>query len=119
MKDPSDGGLTVDQMRRFLCALSPFAPHIAEELWHRIGESTSVGNASWPIVDEKQLIDDMIELPVQIQGKVRARVGVPSGADAAEIERLVLEDAKVRELLEGRAPKKVIVVPKRMVNLLI
>jgi leucyl-tRNA synthetase len=78
-----------------------------------------VGDASWPIVDEKQLVDDMIELPVQIQGKVRARVGVPSGADAAEIERLVLEDAKVRELLEGRTPKKVIVVPKRMVNLLI
>ena len=119
MKDPSDGGLTSDQMQRLLCALSPFAPHIAEELWHRIGETSSVGDASWPIVDEKQLVDDMIELPVQIQGKVRARVGVPSGADAAEIERLVLEDAKVRELLEGRTPKKVIVVPKRMVNLLI
>ncbi|MEN9669319.1 MAG: leucine--tRNA ligase, partial [Planctomycetota bacterium] len=119
MKDPSDGGLTADQMQRLLCALSPFAPHIAEELWHRIGETSSVGDASWPIVDEKQLVDDMIELPVQIQGKVRARVGVPSGADAAEIERLVLENAKVRELLEGRTPKKVIVVPKRMVNLLV
>ena len=119
MKDPSDGGLTEDQMRRFLCALSPFAPHIAEELWQRIGAQGSAREASWPAVDPAMLTDDSIEMPVQIQGKIRARVAVPSGADAAEIERIVLSDPKVQELLEGRAPRKAIIVPNRMVNLLV
>jgi len=119
MKDPADGGLTLDQARRFLCAVAPFAPHIAEELWHRIGGTTSINAAAWPSVDETQLVDDTIELPVQIQGKVRARVVVPIDASAQQIEALVLVDAKVIEILAGRSPKKVIVVPKRMVNLLV
>lgn len=119
MKDPRDGGLTADQLRRFLAALAPFAPHIAEELWHRTGGSGSIAHAAWPTVDAAMLADALVEIPVQIQGKVRARVSVPADADAAEIERLVLADPKVCELLEGRPPKKAIVVPKRMVNLLV
>ncbi|MSQ90402.1 MAG: leucine--tRNA ligase [Phycisphaerales bacterium] len=119
MKDPSDGGLSRDQLRRFLSVLAPFAPHLAEELWMRIGEAGSVTLAPWPRVDQTQLVDDTLELPVQIAGKVRARVIVPSGADASAIELIVLRDAKVQEALAGRAPKKVIVVPKRMVNVLV
>lgn len=119
LKDAADGGLTLDQARRFLCAVAPFAPHIAEELWHRIGGTTSIALQAWPAVDESQLVDDTIELPVQIQGKVRARVVVPTNASAQQIEALVLVDAKVIEILAGRPAKKVIVVPKRMVNLLV
>ncbi|MSR44569.1 MAG: leucine--tRNA ligase [Phycisphaerales bacterium] len=119
MKDPSQGGLTQDQMRRFLGVLAPFAPHMAEELWMQIGETGSVTTAPWPAFDASQLVADTIELPVQISGKIRARVLVPTGADASAIESIVLADMKVQELLAGRAPKKVIVVPQRMVNLLV
>lgn len=119
LKDPADGGFTPDQMGRFLRVLSPFAPHIAEELWRRIGGKQSISLEAWPTVDAALLVDDSIEIPVQIQGKVRAKVMVPAAAAAADIERLVLADAKVVEQLSGRAIKKVIVVPGRMVNLLV
>ncbi|MSR28447.1 MAG: leucine--tRNA ligase [Phycisphaerales bacterium] len=119
LKDPEDGGFTRDQMSRFLRALAPFAPHIAEELWSHLGEGASVSLAPWPSVDPLQLVDDTVEMPVQIQGKVRARVMVPAGADRDEVERIVLADAAVQEHLAGRAPTKVIVVPARMVNLLV
>ncbi len=119
MTDPADGGLTRDQMSRFLRALAPFAPHICEELWQRLGEPTSIAKSPWPTIDASQLVDESIALPVQIQGKVRAHVTVPTNADAAQIEAIVLSDAKVQEAMAGRPPKKVIVVPKRMVNVLV
>ena len=119
MKDPADGGLTRSQMERFLRVLAPFAPHIAEDLWSRVGESGSVCGASWPTVDASLLEDPTVELPVQVQGKVRARITVPASADASEVERIALADAKVQAVLGGKAPRKVIVVPRRMVNLVI
>ncbi|MSR69893.1 MAG: leucine--tRNA ligase [Phycisphaerales bacterium] len=119
MKDAADGGLTADQLSRFLRALAPFAPHICEELWQRLGERTSITKSQWPAVDESQLVDEILALPVQIQGKVRAHVTVPFNADAAQIEAIVLGDAKVQEAMAGRPPKKIIVVPKRMVNVLV
>ena len=119
MKDPADGGFTREQMARFLRALAPFAPHIAEELWHRIGERSSICLAAWPTIDPALLVDDAVEMAVQIQGKVRARIMVPTGAPIEEVERIVLADGKVQEQLAGRAPKKVIVIPGRMVNLLV
>jgi leucyl-tRNA synthetase len=119
MKDPADGGLTRSQLERFVRVLAPFAPHIAEELWHRLGESGSVCGSQWPTVDASLLEDPTVELPVQVQGKVRARITVPTSADAAEVERIALADAKVQAVLGGKAPRKVIVVPRRMVNLVI
>jgi len=119
MKDPADGGLTREQMDRFLRVLAPFAPHLAEELWKRLGESGSICVAHWPTVDASLLEDQTVELPVQVQGKVRARITVPAGADAGEVERIALADGKVRALLGGKTPRKVIVVPRRMVNLVL
>ena len=118
MKDSAAGGFTRDQLGRFLRALAPFAPHIAEELWSRLGETQSISLAAWPEVDLSLLEDESVEMPVQIQGKVRTRVRVPALATPAEVERIVLADPKVLEQLGGREPKKVIVVPKRMVNLI-
>ncbi len=115
----SAGGLTREQAKRFALVLAPFAPHMGEELWSRLGGEGLVSLAAWPAVDEAMLRDDEIEIPVQIQGKVRARVRVPASADAVEIERLALTDAKVGEALAGRAVKKVIVVPGRMVNVVV
>jgi leucyl-tRNA synthetase len=119
MKDPAEGGLTHGQMERFLRALAPFAPHLAEELWQRLGQSGSVCAANWPTVDASLLEDQTVELPVQVQGKVRARITVPANADAGEVERIALADGKVQALLGGKAPRKVIVVPRRMVNLVL
>jgi len=119
MKDPAEGGLTRSQMERFLRVLAPFAPHLAEELWQRLGESGSVCRAPWPTVDASLLEDQTVELPVQVQGKVRARIVVPANADAGEVERIALADDKVQALLGGKAPRKVIVVPRRMVNLVL
>jgi leucyl-tRNA synthetase len=110
-------GLTRDQASRFLRVLAPFAPHVAEELWSRVGERASVVAASWPIFDPAQLVDATVEMPIALKGKVRSHMLVPTGADAATLEKLVLDDPRVRELCAGKAIRKVIVVPGRMVNI--
>jgi leucyl-tRNA synthetase len=119
MTDPTKGGLTRDQLERFVVVLAPFAPHIAEELWHRLGRTTSVAVAAWPAHDPAMLVDDEIEMPVQIQGKVKARVMVPAKASPADVEAIVLAHPDVTRVLGGARPKKVIVVPGRMVNLVL
>jgi leucyl-tRNA synthetase len=99
---------------RFVRALSPFAPHVAEELWARLGEPPSVAFAAWPAVDERYLEEDDFELVVQVLGKVRGRTRAPKDAPRDELERLAR--AAVAEQLDGRQVVKVIVVPGRLVN---
>jgi leucyl-tRNA synthetase len=98
--------------------LSPLVPHIAEELWRRIGETGSVVYAEFPVADPKLLVDDEIELPVQIKGKVRSRIMVAAGADDATLEAAALADPRIQELLDGGDVRKVIVVPGRLVNII-
>jgi leucyl-tRNA synthetase len=112
--------LTFDQMDRLARALSPLAPHIAEEIWDRLGQRTALGSVArqpWPAVDPGMLRDDEIEIPVQVMGKVRSRVTVPAGAGEDLVREAALADPRVRECLEGKAIKKVIVVPGKMVNI--
>jgi leucyl-tRNA synthetase len=111
------GGLTRDQLDRFARILSPFAPHMGEELWHRLGHGGSVAHAEWPSHDAAQLRDDEVEIVVQILGKVRAKLMAPAEADAAALEAIALADPRVRELLEGKTVRKVIAVPGRLVNI--
>jgi leucyl-tRNA synthetase len=111
------GGFTRDQAGRFLRVLAPFAPHIAEELWHMLGAQTSIAHESWPSHDPLQLVDANVEMPIAIKGKVRSHLLVPSDADQATLERLVLADARVQELVAGKTIRKLIVVPGRMVNI--
>jgi leucyl-tRNA synthetase len=113
----SSGGLTRDQLERFLIVLSPFAPHVAEELWSKLGHKESLARQSWPDFDESMVTEDKIELPVQIAGKVRARVTVAADAPADQIEKLVLADEKVTAALAGKTVRKVVVVPGRIVNI--
>jgi len=113
------GGLTRDQADRFARTLAPFAPHMAEELWARLGGRGFVSHAPWPEHDEAMLRDDEVEIAVQIAGKVRGKIVVPADADAARIESIALADAKVREAIAGRAVRKVIVVPGRLVNIVV
>jgi leucyl-tRNA synthetase len=100
-------------------ALSPFAPYIAEELWERLGHTESVLMTNFPLVDEKYLVDDSFAYPVQINGKVRFNFTASIQLSTAEVEKEVLASAEAQKWLEGKAPKKVIVVPKRIVNIVI
>jgi leucyl-tRNA synthetase len=95
---------------------APMMPHLAEECWAALGRKTLIAEAAWPRVEAALLIEDTITLPVQINGKKRADVTVARDAPNTDIERAVLELEAVRRALEGKAPKKVIVVPQRIVN---
>ena len=100
----------------FVTVLAPFAPHLAEELWELLGKPAPVSLAGWPAVEATWLVDDTVEIPVQIQGKLRGRIVVPAGADASAIESVAAADPKIAELLAGRTVLKVVAVPGRMVN---
>ncbi|RMH28859.1 MAG: leucine--tRNA ligase [Planctomycetota bacterium] len=103
----------------FVRVIAPFTPHIGEELWHRLGhhDKGSVAFAPWPVHDEKLLVDDEIEIPVQILGKVRSKIIVPAKADPKALEAAALADPRIAELIEGKSVRKVIVVPGKMVNI--
>ena len=97
--------------------LAPFAPHLAEEFWHRLDGAGSVHQQRWPELDPKALVKDTIELVIQVKGKVRGSLQAPADADKATLERLALESEVAQKWLEGQAPKRVIVVPGKLVNL--
>ena len=97
--------------------VAPFAPHAAEELWGRLGHATSLAYEPYPVADPQWLVADTVEYPVQVNGKVRSRVVVPADADADAVEAAAMADDKVQAALAGATPKKVIVVPGRMVNI--
>jgi leucyl-tRNA synthetase len=111
------GGCPADVVDRLVVLLAPMAPHMAEELWERLGHTTSITFAAFPEADPTLLVADTVEYPVQVNGKVRGRVTVAADAPTAEVEAIALADDKVQAALGGQAPKKVIVVPGRMVNI--
>ncbi|MGC5163403.1 leucine--tRNA ligase [Rhodococcus sp. DT1] len=96
--------------------LAPVAPHLAEELWSRLGHTESLAHGPFPTADEKWLVEDSVEYPIQVNGKVRSRITVPVDAKPDAIEAAALADEKIVEMLGGAAPRKVIVVPGKMVN---
>jgi leucyl-tRNA synthetase len=100
----------------FVTVLSPFAPHLAEELWEVLGGQAPVSLAAWPVVDPKWLKDETVEIPVQICGKLRGRITVAAEADAATVEAAALADSRIAEQLSGKQVVKVIAVPGRMIN---
>ncbi|MBP2339925.1 leucyl-tRNA synthetase [Saccharothrix coeruleofusca] len=99
--------------------LAPLAPHVAEELWAKLGHGTSLAHGPFPTADEKYLVEDTLEYPIQVNGKVKARVVVPASATKEEVEAAALAEEKVAELLGGGTPRKVIVVPGRLVNVVL
>jgi leucyl-tRNA synthetase len=104
----------------YLKMLAPVAPHIAEELWtNQLGKPYSIHQQAWPQVDEEAAKEDMIELPVQVNGKVRDRITVPAEAGEEEIKSAALASAVVQKYLEGKEPKKIIVANKRLVSVVV
>jgi leucyl-tRNA synthetase len=103
----------------FVTILAPFAPHLAEELWEILGRQAPVSLAPWPVAEERWLRDETVEIPVQIQGKLRGRVVVPADADADAMQAAALADPKIADQLVGREIVKVVAVPGRMVNFVV
>jgi leucyl-tRNA synthetase len=106
-------------METFTLLLSPLAPHAAEELWQILGHVESLAYTPWPGFDPALLVDEEIEIPVQINGKVRGRVTVAAGADRGDVEKAAWADEKIAALLEGKTLKKIVVVPGKLVNFVV
>lgn len=117
----SDAGKTAQQEAVMVLAqlMSPMTPHLSEAIWDAQGGEGLVAIAPWPVSDESMLVDDTVTLPIQINGKRRAEISVPRDMDRAEVEKMALNLEAVQKALDGVAPKKVIVVPGRIVNVVI
>jgi leucyl-tRNA synthetase len=98
---------------------APLSPHLAEELWQRLGHPKSLAHGPFPVADPQYLVTDTVEYPVQVNGKVRGHITVAADADKDSLEASALADEKVQAFLAGATPKKVIVVPGRLVNLVV
>jgi leucyl-tRNA synthetase len=114
----------VSVLREFLILLQPFAPHIAEELWSKLDSSfvirhSSLAYAPWPKHDPALLVEDTLEIPVQVNGKLRDVIRVPAAATQQEIENAALKAEKVQPFIAGKTVKKIIVVPKKLVNIVV
>nr|WP_047167277.1 leucine--tRNA ligase [Sphingomonas sp. Y57] len=103
--------------RALVRLVAPMVPHLAEEAWARLGEQGLVADAAWPAHDPALLVDDEVTIAVQVNGKLRDTLIAPKGAPKDALERMALESEKIARLLEGAAPRKVIVVPDRLVNI--
>ncbi len=101
----------------FVRLLAPYAPHLAEELWEKLGYSESVSNASWPEYDETFTVEDRVTVVIQINGKVRSKMEIDSGTSKEEIEKLAFDAPRIGELTTGKEIRKVIVVPDKLVNI--
>lgn len=117
--ETADRGTLAEAIERVILLLAPFTPHMAEELWEVTGHETSVHDEAWPTYDEEALAVDEVELAVQVNGKVRDRVMVSTEAKQEEIEAHVMERAKIQEHLKGKTVQKVIVIPKKLVNIVV
>jgi len=103
----------------FVLLLAPFAPHLGEEMWNRLGHADTLSQEPWPAWDEEVLREDEIEIPIQVNGKLRGRILIPTEADQDSVFELALACPEVQPFLEGKDLKKKIYIPKRMVNLVV
>lgn len=108
-----------EALESLVACVAPFAPHIADELWHKLGQESTVHSDSWPAWDESLTISDMITIAIQVNGKVRAEVTVSKDASGEDLETTALANDRVQEFLVGKTVKRVIVVPGRLVNIVI
>jgi leucyl-tRNA synthetase len=115
--DPNQDGMPVRRVLRVLSTvMAPFAPHLSEELWEKLGGKNSVFNQTWPSFDESALAAETITLVVQVNGKLRDKIEAPADADNSTLEKLALNSEKVTSFLEGKTLRKTIVVPGKLVN---
>ena len=120
-KDVSENGKAVSNegWQAIVKMLSPIVPHITQELWQQLGHTGLIVDVAWPNFDETALVKDSIELMVQVNGKLRAKIKVAANANKEEIEILALNDINVKKFSEGKQVRKVIIVPGRLVNIVV
>src|SRR5690625_2317011 len=106
-----------DYIKGFVKMLAPITPHIGEELWERLGNTSTISYESWPTYDESKLVDDEVEIAIQVMGKVRSRINVSKDITKEELEKVALADENVQKWIEGKTDRKVIVVPEKLVNI--
>jgi len=99
--------------------LAPFAPHLCEELWERLGHAPSIARQPWPAFDPSIVVSDRIEIPIQVNGRLRSKIEVSADWTDEQVVALAKQDAKLVEWLRGRPPRKVIYVPKKLVNFVV
>ena len=109
----------ISVLEQFTLLLAPFAPHLAEELWAALGHNNSLAYEPWPIANPSLLIEDSVEIPIQISGKLRGKIVVPAGLDAAALEAAAKADEQVRKYLDGKTIVRVVCVPGRLVNFVV
>ncbi len=110
-------GLDQKQKEIFLKLLAPFAPHLAEEMWHQLGHTTTIHREPWPTYDQQKIIADTFELVIQVNGKVRDRITVASDISEEEAKHLALASKQAQHYLAGRKPQKVLYVQGRLVSI--
>ena len=106
-------------LEKFVLCLAPFAPHLGEELWAFLGHDNTLAYEPWPAYDPAALVEDEVEIPVQVMGKLRGRIKVPVAATPDEMRAVAEQSPDVAKFLEGKTVVKVIAVPKRMVNFVV
>ncbi|MBO5780096.1 MAG: leucine--tRNA ligase [Muribaculaceae bacterium] len=106
-------------LSNLIVVLAPFAPHVCEELWHAIGNTTTVNDAVWPEFNEEYLKEDSVNYAISFNGKARFTLSIPAGTDPKEVERIALESPQSEKWIEGKTVRKVIVVPNKIVNIVI
>jgi leucyl-tRNA synthetase len=114
-----DSPVYAEGIETLLTLLAPFAPHIAEELWHGLGHTDSVHRQSWRKAEPDALVVDEISLVIQVMGKTRGTIQAPAGADQQTLEALATESELAQRYLDGKTIKKVIVVPGKLVNFVV
>jgi leucyl-tRNA synthetase len=113
------GSITRDELSIFAKLLSPFAPHLAEEVWEQMGNKGLVSLADWPTFDEAKTKDDTVEMPVQINGKVKSTVSLPIAADKDTVLAAAKADERIAAAIAGKTIVKEIVVPGKIINIVV
>ena len=109
--------LPKDYMEGFVKLLSPVCPHIAEELWEKLGHNGTISYEAWPAYDEAKIVDEEVEIVIQVNGKVKTKLMVPTDASKEALEGIAMDDDRVKEQIEGKTVRKVITVPGKLVNI--
>ncbi|MFA6694639.1 MAG: class I tRNA ligase family protein, partial [Bacillota bacterium] len=109
--------LPKEYIEGFVKLLAPICPHLAEELWEKLGHEGTIAYVSWPSYDQSKIVEDKIEIVIQINGKIKDKMMVSSDADRDKIKEMALNNGVIKELTEGKTLRKVIVVPGKLVNI--
>ncbi|NBU25809.1 MAG: leucine--tRNA ligase, partial [Gammaproteobacteria bacterium] len=118
-RSPAGRAVVQEALEIAVIALSPMTPHICHALWHALGHADAIVDLRWPEPDPAALVQEAITLVVQVNGKLRGQVSVPPDADEATVRAAALADETVRRFIGDAAPKKVIVVPRKLVNVVV